>query len=138
MHSRKLSLLTAVAELAGIHVSHELGPRSMFLCSLAVFSMSSAPMPFLLGMNSDWMDEMFHEEIMSKVDDVVIPDIDHSIITVPAHPKCRRYPPGSARNEQLQGLLIRCLKIGKARGTDLCNDLGAVRLCISVCGASMM
>ena len=98
-------------------------------------------MPFLLGMNSDWMDEMFHEEIMSQVDDVVILDIDHSIITVPAHPKMPSLPSRERKKleKQLQETADPVFKNrGQGMGDEIWrNDLGAVRLCISVCGASM-
>jgi pentatricopeptide repeat protein len=84
MHSYRLSLLTDVAELLQAfmypmswgHVYVPVLPRGLF-------DVIKAPMPFLLGTNSEWMDEHFINDILNQVDDVITLDIDTSTINVP-------------------------------------------------------
>jgi len=107
MHSHRLSLLVDVAELLQAfmypmswgHVYVPVLPRGLF-------DVIKAPMPFLLGTNSAWMDEQFHEDVLNQVDDVVILNIDTSDIIVPEWLKLPSLPSRERKklDKQLQDI----------------------------------
>ena len=107
MHSHRLSLLVDVAELLQAfmypmswgHVYVPVLPRGLF-------DVIKAPMPFLLGTNSAWMDQQFHEDVLNQVDDVVILNIDTSNIIVPEWLKLPSLPSRERKklDKQLQDI----------------------------------